>query len=137
MTMKHDTFCQFDNACIAGDLHAIRGVLATEKPSGGQLNAALRHAAYYTVPDSDTRENVIDELIEHGARVDWSDRGIETIVNAINSKSVYLLKSILNVCDGDEAKLGVALKKIQGKHDAEWAERLVQTRMLGMFHIGL
>ena len=135
--MRHDIFMKFDNACMAGDLLGLRAVLAGNRASQGQLNAALRHAAYYTGPDTDTREDVIDELIEHGAVVDWDDRGIETVVNAIRPKSPYLLKRVLNACDGNEARLGSALNTIRGKDDADWATRVVEARMVGICHIGL
>ena len=135
--MRHDIFMKFDNACMAGDLIGLRAILAGNRASQGQLNAALRHAAYYTRPDADTREDVIDELIERGAIVDWDDRGVETIVNAIRPKSAYLLKRVLNACDGNEARLRSALNTIHGKEGADWAARLVEARMVGICHIGL
>lgn len=137
MAMQHDTFRQFDNACIGGDLSTIRAILMAKRPSGDQLNTALRHAAYYSGPNGDTREEVIDELLEHGATVDWDDRGIETIVNAIRPRNAYLLKRILNACDGNEEKLCIALTKIRSKDGSEWAARLVEARMLDILHIGL
>jgi hypothetical protein len=55
---------------------------------------------------------LIDELIEHGAKVDWTDRGIETITNAFNPRNPYVLKKILNACDGNKENYQLPLKSL-------------------------
>jgi len=134
--MSNDIFNLLDNACMVGDLATVKTMLTATKFKEWQLNTALRHAAYYTEPNRDIREDVIDELIEHGARVDWADRGIEAITNAFNTRNTYVLKRILNACDGNKEKLTVALETVSHKKDAEWAMDLIGARMIGEFHIG-
>jgi hypothetical protein len=134
--MNNDAFKLFDNACIGGDLATVKTILATTKFKESQLNTALRHAAYYTNPNRDIREEVIDELIEHGAKVDWTDHGIETITNAFEPRNPYVLKKILNVCDGNRGKLAVALETVSHKKDAQWAMDLIEARMISELHIG-
>ena len=134
--MNSDTFNLFDNVCISGDLDAVKTMLAATKFNECQLNTALRHAAYYTNPNRDIREEIINELIEHGAKVDWTDRGIETITNSFNLLSPYALKKILNACDGNKKKLAVALEIVSFKQDAKWAIDLIEDRMDGELHIG-
>lgn len=130
-------FFRFDNACIAGDLATVKAMLTAESPTQSQLNQALRHAVAYTGPDRDTREDLVDALLDRNATVDWADRGIETLTNAVKSGSSYVLKRVLNACDGNVKKLTVAVDVVRRRKDTEWAMDLIERRRLGLFHVGL
>lgn len=135
--MDRKTFSKFDTACMQGDLVAIQELLGQERLTQSQLNEALRHAAYYTAPDEYDRAAVIDLLIDHGAIVDWSDRGRDTIKNAVKAGETYVLKRVLNACDGDKDQLESVVRDLQGKSYAGWALDLVQRRATGPLYVGI
>lgn len=134
--MDINLFNEFDNACMCGNIVLIKSMFRESKPSPAQLNTALRHAAAYRGPTDETREDIVDFLIEHGARVDWNDRGLDTITNAVSTGNSYVLKQVLNACDGNEAQLDRAAKFVSAKGKG-WSAELIRERKIGELSIGL
>lgn len=134
--MDINSFNNFDNACMGGEIVLVKTMLMESMPSLAQLNTALRHAVAYCGPTDETREDIVDLLIEHGAEVDWNDRGLDTITNAVSTGNSYVLKQVLNACDGNEEQLDRAARivSVKGK---DWGAELILKRKFCKFHIGL
>ncbi len=125
--MDTNSFNEFDNACMKGDISLAKNMLRESRPTQWQLNTALRHAAAYSAPTDEIREELIDFLIKYGAVIDWNDRGLETITNAVSTGNNYVLKQVLNACDGNEERLDCAVRSVSVK-GKEWAVDLILKR---------